>query len=156
MESLPRLVNQFTQHLIGLSLVRTLLNLIALSTKTAIAFRKHYCFGILFCLIQFTENKNCITGGLNFLKNSSYKIMPRRVQDSCFFSCEGAAQHVHLSLCVSVRLSVSKLNFCLFNPLSPCLRPFTCNVPSVCIPFVSLCAPLCPLCPFMPLSPLHM
>ena len=41
------------------------------------------------------------------------------------FSCEGAAQHVHLCLCLSVRLTVSKLNF--LCPLCP---------------FVSLYAPL--------------
>ena len=97
-----------------------------------------------------------------------------------------------VSVCVSVRLW-SKLNFSLFTPLytlsklsqavtschklskadTCCHKPFTCNVPSVCIPFPSVCIPLLhvmfrlcaflcstlcpfvslcvPLCPFIPL-----
>ena len=60
------------------------------------------------------------------------------------FSCEGAAQHVHLCLCLcvclSVRLSVVKTEFLpVYTPLHP-LMP--------------LCAPLCPFMPlYVPLFP---
>ena len=40
------------------------------------------------------------------------------------FSCDDAAKHVHLCLCLSVHLSVSKLNFSLFTPLYTPLCPF--------------------------------
>merc|ERR1711971_512271 len=45
---------------------------------------------------------------------------------STVFSCEGAAQHVHLSFRLSVHLSISKLNFSLFTHLYTPLHMFIC------------------------------
>ena len=79
-----------------------------------------------------------------------------------FFSCEGAAQHVHLSsVCVSVRLW-TKLNFCLcpcpfLPPFCPLFTPLYPFIPlyTPLYPFIPLYAPLCPFyapsCPFTPL-----
>ena len=72
--------------------------------------------------------------------------------------------HVMFRLCAFPLCPPSHVMFRLFAfPLCPFVPPFTCNVPSVCIPFVSLWAPLCPfmslyapLFPFMPFNaPLH-
>ena len=80
-------------------------------------------------------------------------------ENKFIFSCEGAAQHVHLCcVCLSVCLSVVKTEFL---PVYSIVQLAT-----ACDSFVMfrLCAfPLCPfvplyvpLCPFMPLSHLHM
>ena len=61
-----------------------------------------------------------------------------------------------VSVCLSVCPSVVKTEFL---PVYTIVQLVTvcdslwqlCNVPSVCIPFVSLCAPLCPFVPFVPL-----
>ena len=73
------------------------------------------------------------------------KILPKiRNKAVIFFSCEGAAQHVHLSF---VCLSVSKPEFLpVYTPLYP-LMPLCAPL----CPFMPFYAPFTPLCPFMPL-----